>query len=463
MKTPIIDEILKLKLKKGLSFHTPGHKNGQVLASNLKEIWPREIWPFDLTEIDQLDNLHFPQGCIQESQRLTAEFFGARESFFLVNGTTVGIEAAMMALAYKEKVFIPRHAHKSIYNGAIIANSQIISLPVAFDQRLNIPLGVEPQVLEKHIKDNPTCKALILPHPNYQGISYKVEQNIEIAKKYGIKIILDEAHGSHFLLSDFFPKAGLELGADLVIQSWHKTLPALTQASVLHVNHNYQGPALQPYLNLLQSTSPSYLLLASLEGARVFLEEARGHIGNIINNILNFKDSLGCLDNLQIGEDTREPQDPLKLCVASSKLTGQQMAELLREKYSLYAELATDDYVLFILGLTGDKSSLVRLRFALTEINQLISKHPERDKHCLDNGLEIAYQQQMTIQEAFHSEKELLPLQNSLGRICGQFVTKYPPGIPYLIPGEEITKEIIDNVENFTLEVVVQGTGGANR
>ena len=138
MKTPIIDEILKLILKKGISFHTPGHKNGQVLASKLQEIWPREIWPFDLTEIDRLDNLHFPQGCIWESQRLTAEFFGARESFFLVNGTTVGIEAAIMALAYKEKyLFLAM-----LINLSIVGNYCKFSdyfLPVVFDQRLNIP------------------------------------------------------------------------------------------------------------------------------------------------------------------------------------------------------------------------------------------------------------------------------------------------------------------------------------
>ncbi len=456
MKTPIIDEILKLILKKGISFHTPGHKNGQVLASKLQEIWPREIWPFDLTEIDRLDNLHFPQGCIWESQRLTAEFFGARESFFLVNGTTVGIEAAIMALAYKEKIFIPRNAHKSIYSGAIIANSQIISLPVVFDQRLNIPLGLEPKVLEKYIKKNPTCKTLILPNPNYQGISYKVEENIQIAQEHGIKVILDEAHGSHFLLGDLFPKTGLALGADIVIQSWHKTLPALTQASVLHVNKNYQGPNLKPYLNLLQSTSPSYLLLASLEGARFFLEEARESVGNIINNILKFKTSLSSLSNFEIGVDTAEPQDPLKLCVASPMLTGKQLAELLQERYSIYPELATDEYILFILGLTEDNTNLEKLRSALTEINQMMANLPERDKPSLAS-LDIVYQQQMPIQEAFHSEKEMLPLQKSLGRICGQFVTKYPPGIPYLIPGEEITKEIINSGENFMLEVVREG------
>lgn len=465
MKTPIIDEILKLKLKTGLSFHTPGHKNGQVLSNSLKEIWPKEIWPFDLTEIDKLDNLHFPQGCIQESQRLTAEFFGARESFFLINGTTVGIEAAIMALAYKKPIFVPRNVHKSIYNGAIIANSQIISMPVTFDKKLDIPLGLEPEVLERYIRKNPSCKTIVLPNPNYQGISYKVEKNIEIAQRYGIKIILDEAHGSHFMLSDFFPKAGLTLGADLVIQSWHKTLPALTQASVLHVNSNYEGPHVRSYLNLLQSTSPSYLLLASLDGTRAFLQEARENMENIINKILSFKKSLSALNNIKIGIDTKEPQDPLKLCVSSTKITGYQLEELLREQYGIYGELAAENYVLFILGLTKDNSSLDKLRFALEEINQMTDNFPERDKPSTKKNIDILYQQKMNIQKAFHSEKERLPIRKCLGRICGQFIIKYPPGIPYVIPGEEITTEIIDSIEDFTIEVVVcEGNrGGINR
>lgn len=448
-KTPIIDKIKKYKNNKPYSFHTPGHKNGRLIPTSLRNLWGDELGACDLTEIAELDNLHEPQGCIKEAQLRASQIFGAKETFFLVNGSSVGIHVAIMALAHEKAIFVPRHVHKSVYNALVLANAQPIYLPVNYELETGIPLGLEPAILEEYIHQFPACKVLILPNPNYQGISYKIEENIALAKKNGLQVIVDEAHGSHFLFHPQLPSSGIDLGADIIIQSWHKTLPVLTQASVLHIGQEYCGPSVQDFLNMLQTTSPSYLLLASLDACQAFMaKEGKKSLEDSYRKIYFLKKELKNLENLVVDFNLNLPRDFLKLNISSSKISGYEMDRILQSQYRIYCELAEENYLLFMFALKVEDKVLLKLKQALIAIDKMLMN--KKDKAAKNYGFYYAFipQSALSPQEAFYFPKEEVAWDNSLGRISGEFIIKYPPGIPLLVPGEIIDKKILDIIKN---------------
>jgi len=446
-KVPIIAELVKYLNTNPLSCHTPGHKGGRIIPPELKNKWPREIWQYDVTEIFNLDNLHNPTGCIETAQNETARLYNAKASYFLVNGTSVGLQAAILALANNKPIFVPRNVHKSVYNGLILANAEPIYLPVVYDENLGFPLGLEPQVLKEYIQKYPRCKNLIVTHPTYQGISYKIEEIMSIALAHDLKVIVDEAHGSHTAFHNVLPPSALSLGAHIAVQSWHKTLPVLTQASVLHVGHNYKEPEISPYLNMLQTTSPSYLLLASLDSCRAFLatgiydllEAAIRDMKYLVKKTAHFK-------NLKIYQSVYR-YDPFKICLSSPKITGFQLAELLREKYGIYVEMAEDKYCLIILGIASGAEILDKIAQALVDIEADLEHLPLKDEPPVLEPLAMP-QTKLLLREAFFRAKEVIPLNDALGRIAGDFILKYPPGIPLLVPGEVIDEQVLKTLKN---------------
>jgi len=441
---PIIKNLKKYILKQPISFHTPGHKGGQIIPDELAEIWPAEIWKYDVTEIFKLDNLHLPEGCIKEAQQITAGVFGAKSTYFLVNGSSVGLQAALLGICQNKQIFVPRHAHKSIYNGVILADAEPIYLPISYNEELGIPLGVEPQILEGYIAKYLECKAIILPNPTYQGISYKIKENIALAKEKGLQIIIDEAHGSHFCFHQSLPPSGLSMGADIVIQSWHKTLPALTQASVLHLGKGYIGPDISVFINMLQTTSPSYLLLASLDACRSLMQK-QGFVllEDTINKIINLKKEVLTLKTLKINYNVKEPMDTLKLCISSNKINGYQLAEILREKYQIYVELAEENYCLLIVGISASKELILKLKKALFEIDYLCYHFPERKYNRILSYSRIP-ERIMSPKKAFFAEKEVVAFNEAAGRVSADYIIKYPPGIPLVVPGEMMDKKILE-------------------
>jgi lysine decarboxylase len=458
MKTPIIESLVNYRKNQPFSGHTPGHKCGQIIPPELEKIWPSDIWQYDLTEIENMDNLQNPTGCIQEAQELTARLFNAKSSYFLVNGTSVGIQAAILALAYNSPVFVPRNVHKSVYNGLILANAVPIYLPVAYDKSLGFPLGIEPEVLKEQIKKYPRCKTLIITHPTYQGVSYKFEDIMSIALAHGLKVIVDEAHGSHLALHKDLPPSALSLGAHIVIQSWHKTLPVMTQASVLHLGENYTDPKISQYLNLLQTTSPSYLLLASLDGCRAFLADNISElIGEKIKNIKILFKEIACLKNIRAyqASDQSFRVDPFKLCLSSPKASGYQLAEMLREKFGIYVELAEERYCLIILGIIDDQRFLNRLMEALTDIDTNLERQSTYLYPMMGEEQPIP-ETKMLIREAFFRPKEKVSLDDALGRIAGDFLIKYPPGIPLVVPGEVLNQKAFKILKNNVSEYKIE-------
>jgi len=444
-KAPIIERIVDYLNTNPISCHTPGHKGGQFIPPPLNGKWPREVWQYDVTEIVNLDNLHYPTGCIKEAQNNIADLVNAKASYFLVNGTSVGIQAAILALAYNSPIFVPRNVHKSIYNAIVLANAEPIYLPIAFDENIGIPLGLEVEILKKYIKKHPQCKTIVITNPTYQGISYKIQEIVDLALANGFKIICDEAHGSHFFLHSELPPSALSLGAHIVVQSWHKTLPVLTQASILHLGHNYTGPDIAHYLNLLQTTSPSYLLMASLDSCQAFLRaEAKDILTLAVKKIRSYQERISLLDNLELYKTKNNLQmDPFKLCLSSPKVSGLELAKLLREKYQIYAEMAEENYCLLLLGIVINDMTMYKLEESLIDLNGYLDDLPKSYKPTTRDKILIPTAK-MLLREAFFSTKEKVSLDSALGRICGDYIIKYPPGIPLLVPGEVIDESVLN-------------------
>ncbi|NLT95134.1 MAG: aminotransferase class I/II-fold pyridoxal phosphate-dependent enzyme [Clostridia bacterium] len=457
-KAPIIENLLNHGHNNPFSGHTPGHKGGQIIPPLLEKNWPREIWQFDLTEIENMDNLHNPTGCIREAQRMTAELFNAKSSYFLVNGTSVGIQAAILALAYQSPIFVPRNVHKSVYSGLILADAQPVYLPVTYDKNWGFPLGIEPETLKHWIEKYPHCKTLIITNPTYQGLSYKIEEIMAVALDHGLKVIIDEAHGSHLALHKDLPPSALSLGAHIVIQSWHKTLPVLTQASVLHLGKNYSGPDISQYLKLLQTTSPSYLLLASLDGCRAFLADNISElIDEKIIKIKKIREDISSLSNIKMFQapDRAYKTDPFKLCLSSPKVSGYQLAELLRERFGIYPEMAEERYCLIILAVVHDQRFLERLWKALKAIDDELEQYSPYPFLPVGEQ-DFIPQTKMLIREAFFRPKERVILEKALGRTAGDFLIKYPPGIPLVVPGEVIDEAVFQTLQNSISEYKIE-------
>ena len=431
-----------------VSGHTPGHKNGLFLPASLQNAWGSTFAAYDFTELDGLDNLHFSSDCIAQSQHQAAKIFGAGQCFYLVNGTTAGLQAAIMAACSNRQVFVPRHVHRSVYHSLLLAHAQPVYLPLELDEATSLPVGISTEVLQQYIERYPDCKNLILVNPTYQGITANNVQCVELAKQHGLTVIVDEAHGSHLHFHENLPASLLDAGADLVVQSWHKTLPVLTQGSALLVNRTYTGPSPEAFLSLLQTTSPSYLLMASLEAGSIYMGiNARNDTETSLQAIsaLHRRIADTC-KTLRVLWKPEWKQDPFKLYILSDTLSGAEMDEYLRKHHSIYSEMHDNNGILFILPVQTDEAWTERIYQALLQLD----RYSQEQNRKLPVASAASFycneipEQAYPLQEAFYMEKQQILWRQAAGRIAGQFILRYPPGIPLLVPGERITQAIVD-------------------
>ncbi len=438
----LLDKLRAIVERQPLSYHTPGHKNGRLLPPTLQKLWGSEFARYDLTELEGLDNLHFSTGCIAQSQQQAAHIWQCRQAFYLVNGTSGGLQAAIMATCRNQPVFVPRHAHRSIYHGLILAQAQPIYLPITTCPATGLPLGVDPHVLAGYIERYPQCRRLLMVHPTYQGITWRNEEVLALAKAHGLTVIADEAHGSHLHFHPDLPPSLLDLGADLVVQSWHKTLPVLTQGSALLVGACYQGPPIEPLLSLLQTTSPSYLTMASLEAGSIWMgETGQNTINASLKAYEQFFDQLKGLTTIRrLWHDTYR-QDPFKLYLVSDRLSGPELAQSLQNDFAIYAEMSDASGCLLILPLASEDAELKRLWLALSAIDQSSLSLPPKSPQAAFYCREIP-PQALSLTDAFYRPKRQIPWSEACGQISGGFIIKYPPGIPICIPGEIITPQL---------------------
>lgn len=447
---PIVQALKKFVADDPQSFHVPGHKNG--LLSNL----PNEIkqaLKYDVTELTGLDDFHHPEEAIQQAEQLLASTYGASRSFFLVNGSTVGNLAMIYATCETgDTVLVQRNAHKSIFHALELVGVNPVYVSPKWDIKSQTAGCIDLKTLEQAVASYPDAKAAIFTYPTYYGVTANdLAEQIELCHAYKIPVLVDEAHGAHLTVSEELPASALDLGADIVVQSAHKTLPAMTMASFLHMKSSslVSEQKVNRYLRMLQSSSPSYLLLASLDDARSYVTNyTEADYAYFIEKRQQFIESLTMATNLQVVE----VNDSLKLLVRAPGYTGFQLKEAL-EKLHVFVELADAKQVLLILPLLKQEDS-----YSITDLRNRMKKAYTHLKNfpCIENTDEIESFETITITQPEYSfeeiekaEKEWIPYMRAVGRIAATTIIPYPPGIPLLVQGEKITGAQISQLEEL--------------
>lgn len=467
-QTPLFDALLEYVNRETIPFHVPGHKKGLGMDEEFRNFIGKNPFKIDVTVFKLVDSLHHPTGPIKKAQELAADAYGSEASFFSIHGTSGAIQAMIMSVVNDgDKIIIPRNVHKSVTAGIILSGAVPIYMQPELDKKVGIAHGVSPETVEETLKQNPDAKAVLIINPTYYGVSTDIRSIAEIVHSYNIPLIVDEAHGPHLGFNDKLPVSAIEAGADICAQSTHKIIGALTQCSLLHVNSNrIDKRRVQQILNLLQTTSPSYILMASLDCARRQIAlhgkelldktiELCSYARREINKIPN----LYCFGEEILGVPGAYSCDPTKITISCRDLgiTGYDLDMILSNKYHIQMELS-DLYNVLAVGSFGDtEESIERLLQALREISMEYSGRNSIKSDFID--IPPIPQSVQRPRDAFNSEKTSILLKNSIGMISGEFLLAYPPGIPVLCPGEIITKEIVDYIEKLkNAGLYVQGT-----
>jgi len=460
--TPLFDAMVNLAESRKVSFHTPGHKSGKGISMRFRKFVGPKIFSIDLTTLDEVDSLQNPTGVIKEAQRLAARAYGADRSFFLVNGTSGGNHAMILATVKpKEKILVARNLHRSVLAGLIMSGAEPVFFDPEVDDNLKVVLNVSHERVKKSIDENPDTKVLFLTSPNYYGICADLEKIISYAHSKGLTVLVDEAHGPHLNFHPDLPISALMAGADICVQSTHKIIGGMTQASMLHAKEGrINMDMLTDSLRFVQSTSPSYILMASLDLARMQMategkklldkviglaEEARERINRI--------EGLYSINRKEIKDLGMGDMDVTKITVRVSDLglTGYEASQILNKEYDIQVEMADPFNILIIVSIGDRKDDLNRLIEALRDIKEkrlrtggagLMTQNLRNINLSITQSTKLG----MWPREAFFSNHKLIPLKEASGEIGSEIVTVYPPGIPLLIPGEIISKEVIEYI-----------------
>ena len=446
LHTPLYSALVSHFKKEPISYHVPGHKSGMVFSQKGYNHF-ESILKLDMTEISGLDDLHDPEGAILEAQQLTARLYGVKESFFLVNGSTVGNLAMILATCEEgDTVLVQRNSHKSVMNGLQLAGVKPVFLAPEYDSNVKVASNVSENAVIEALRRYPKAKALLLTNPNYYGMSADLSMIVKLAHENGTVVLVDEAHGAHFM-SNVFPSSAIVYGADIVVHSAHKTLPALTMGSYLHFNSDSINiDRLKYYLQMLQSSSPSYPIMASLDLARHYLASLSPKDFNLImEHAISFRDGLNRIDGLKVVQSTDKSidQDILKITVQSEcNLSGYELHKRF-ENEGIYTELADPNNTLFVLALSKMQYPLETLDKINESVRDVTKKKSKSNREIPLNTAKIS---ELAIQykEQKGYNKKVVPIKESIGEIAAEMVTPYPPGIPILVIGENITSEHVD-------------------
>lgn len=450
-KAPVMEALQQHLQNRVVPFDVPGHKGGRG-NKELTDFLGTSALRADVNSMKPLDNLCHPVSVIKEAQELAAEAFGAENAFFIVNGTTGSVQAMITASCKAgEKIIMPRNVHRSAINALVTNGAVPVYVNPGTNKQLGIPLGMSVENVKKAIRENPDAKAILINNPTYYGVCSDLREIVKLAHENGMLALVDEAHGTHFYFGEDLPVSGMAAGADMAAVSMHKTGGSLTQSSLLLCGKNVNSDYVRQIINLTQTTSGSYLLIASLDAARKnlalngreifrktiqYAEYARAEI-NRLGGYYAFGKEL-CNDPSFFDFDTTK----LSVHTRDIGLAGIEVYDILRDEYNIQIEFGDIGNVLAIIS-AGDRAlEIERLISAFAEIKRLYTK----DKAGMLDHEYIDPKVIMPPQTAFYSEKKSLPIKESSGYICGEFVMCYPPGIPILAPGEQITDDIIDYI-----------------
>ena len=451
-RAPIFEALERYKSMRIVPFDAPGHKRGKG-NPELTKFLGEKCLTVDVNSMKPLDNLCHPVSVIKEAEELAARAFGAQHAFFMVNGTTSAVQSMIMSVCKRgDKIIMPRNVHRSAINALIISGAVPVYVNPSINKQLGIPLGMSVADVKKAIEQNPDAKAVLVNNPTYYGICSDLRTITKLAHQHGMKVLVDEAHGTHFYFGENLPVSAMAAGADMAAVSMHKTGGSLTQSSFLLSNHPdlHQG-YIRQIINLTQTTSGSYLLLSSLDlsrrnlalhGKEIFarVKELAQYAREEINKLGGFY----AFSSELIDGDAIFDFDTTKLSVHTRDigLAGIEVYDLLRDEYDIQIEFGDIGNILAIISVGDNMFVMERLISAMAEIKRIYQK----DKAGMYDHEYINPEVVMTPQEAFYAAKHAMPIEQSAGQICSEFVMCYPPGIPILAPGERITQEILDYI-----------------
>ena len=436
----------------------PGHK---------RNAWgelPSQLYRLDITEIDGFDNLHQPEGILKELQEQAAGFCGAEESFYLVNGSTGGILSAVSAaLPAGGHILMARNCHKSAYHAAYLRNLRTSYLYPKMLEDYDIFDAVSPEQIEEALDKEPDIQAVLLVSPTYEGRISDIRHISEIVHARGIPLIVDEAHGAHLGWGDAVHENSCRQGADLVIQSVHKTLPALTQTALLHVNGTIvDRERLRRFLHIYQSSSPSYLLMASIDNALQYMERDGKKVLDLFHmRYTAMCEKLGACKALKfLPADQRQDIGKLLISVKNTAITGRQLYDILLKRYRIQMEMAAETFVLAMFTVNDGQEGYDRMTAVLLELDGELMQM--RQTETVPAQVQVVPPvSEMTLTEAWDGPREEVRLEQSVGRAVGEFINLYPPGVPLLVPGERMSGELNRKIHTWIRKGMdVQGVRG---
>ena len=436
-------------------FHMPGHKR------NLESGRMQEMYRIDITEIDGFDNLHNPESIIRDAQIRAAQFYHSEETYFLVNGSTAGILSAVSAVVDDgKKLIIARNCHKAVYHAAFLNRTELEYIYPEYNPEFDLAKEITAEQIVEKI-ENIMCKegiseqkraadiisGVVITSPTYEGIISRIREIAESVHQYGIPLIVDEAHGAHLGIHPEYPMSAVSQGADLVIQSVHKTLPAPTQTALLHKNGRLvNNRKLRRYLSIYQSSSPSYLLMTGIdEAVSIVSREGKKRLDDLLYfRERIFSETEKCR-HIRICPDT----EPGKLVISTkgSLVSGRRLYDIFREKYHLQMEMAAGTYVIAILSMMDTEEGINRLISALREIDKMLCD--KQGENLLVPYPDRAPLKAAELWQAYQAVSEEIDFIQSKDKIAAEFVNFYPPGIPILVPGEIISSDIIDSIRSY--------------
>ena len=451
-----------------LSLHMPGHKENAGLAPYLEALNA----PLDITELPGFDDLHAPEGILAQAMSRAAALWGSPKSWLQVNGSSGGLLAAIRAATRRgDKILMARNCHKAIYHGAELCGLDVVFLLPPTEETFGLSGSITPEMVSAALEEHPDCKLIVYPSPTYDGVLSDTAGICQVAHEKKIPVLVDEAHGAHLGLTDHFPAHAMAQGADLAVASLHKMLPSLTQTAVLHARGRFISiPEVARQTGIFQTSSPSYLLMASMEGCIRLLEEQKEEL------FAAWKQRLDTFDQLTQGlKHLRLPGhgaeagasypaifalDPAKIVISTrnSSLTGVELMKRLREDYKIELEMALEHYAVAMTGLGTDDAMPERLARALLELDE---KFGPAETSAPIQAVTQLPPRKMSIEEAAMAPGGVDFIYDSIGKVCGEYIWAYPPGIPLVTPGEEITTPLVETIQAlYQAGVKLVGTRG---
>ncbi len=453
MKFPICDKLANLKNEGRIPFHMPGHKRKTMEFFG-------DVTSMDITEITGYDNLHHPEGMIKESMDLLKEIYHSKKSWYLINGSTSGLLSAISAVCQPgDSILIARNCHKAVYNAIRLLHLNPVYFYPFYSKDYDMIQGIMGEKIheiDEILKAYPQIKAVLITSPTYEGVVSDIAALKEVTSKYQIPLIVDEAHGAHFVFHDFFPKSAVECGADLVIQSAHKTLPSFTQTALLHLCSDLVSEeAVEEMLAIYQTSSPSYLLMASAEYGVVHTQNNRDKVAEYVDKLKNFRKKCGQLRNIKLleADDVKGfdyDRGKLVFIVKNTKIQGGDFFNQILERFHIEFEMTTAFYGIAMTSVNDDQEDYDRLWEALVTIDGEITLETEEENE--KEPLSFFAGQPKTckpVWEALKTPKQEVALEESIGQVAADYIYLYPPGIPILVPGEKIEKEMVENIRYY--------------